>query len=92
MIESDPSEMRYRFHDLTREYARRRAISEYPGDTDAIPGQVYRALLTLVRRAHARLYGGDFEVVHSDVPDGTRRRRRWPRSTRTRWAGSTRSA
>ena len=31
MIESDPSEMRYRFHDLTREYARRRAISEYPG-------------------------------------------------------------
>ena len=69
MIESDASEMRYRFHDLTREYARRRAISEYPGDRDAIPGQVYRALLTLVRRAHARLYGGDFEVVHSDVPD-----------------------
>lgn len=69
MIESDPSDMRYRFHDLTREYARRRAISEYPGDRDAIPGQVYQALLTLVRRAHARLYGGDFEVVHSDVPD-----------------------
>ena len=69
MIESDASEMRYRFHDLTKEYARRRAISEYPGDSDAIPGQVYRALLTLVRRAHARLYGGDFEVVHSDVPD-----------------------
>jgi DNA-binding SARP family transcriptional activator/tetratricopeptide (TPR) repeat protein len=67
MIESDQSELRYRFHDLTREYARRRAIAEYPGDRDVIPGQVYRALLTLVRRAHGRLYGGDFEVVHSDV-------------------------
>jgi DNA-binding SARP family transcriptional activator/tetratricopeptide (TPR) repeat protein len=67
MIESDQSELRYRFHDLTREYARRRAIAEYPADRDVIPGQVYRALLTLVRRAHARLYGGDFEVVHSDV-------------------------
>ncbi len=66
MIES--SGTRYRFHDLTREYARRRALAEYPGDRGAIPGQVYRALLTLVRRAHAALYGGDFEVVHSDVP------------------------
>ncbi len=69
MIESDQSALRYRFHDLTREYARRRAIAAYPGDRDVIPGQVYRALLTLVRRAHARLYGGDFEVVHSDIPD-----------------------
>ncbi|HLN69445.1 MAG TPA: BTAD domain-containing putative transcriptional regulator [Streptosporangiaceae bacterium] len=67
MIESVEPEMRYRFHDLTREYARRRALGEYAGDQGAIPRQVYRALLTLARRAHARLYGGDFEVVHSDV-------------------------
>ena len=69
MIESVRSQARYRFHDLTREYARRRALAEYPGHRDAVPGQVYRALLTLARRAHAGLYGGDFEVVHSGVPD-----------------------
>ena len=69
MIESVRSQRRYRFHDLTREYARRRALAEYPGDHAAVPGQVYRALLTLARRAHAGLYGGDFEVVHGDVPD-----------------------
>ncbi len=69
MIESVRREMRYRFHDLTREYARRRALAEYPGDRGAVPAQVYRALLTLARRAHARLYGGDFEVVHSSVED-----------------------
>jgi DNA-binding SARP family transcriptional activator/tetratricopeptide (TPR) repeat protein len=69
MIESVEAEMRYRFHDLTREYARRRALAEYPGDRDAVPAQAYRALLTLTRRAHAGLYGGDYEVVHSAVTD-----------------------
>jgi DNA-binding SARP family transcriptional activator/tetratricopeptide (TPR) repeat protein len=69
MIESVKGELRYRFHDLTREYARRRALAEYPGDRGAVPAQVYRALLTLARRAHAGLYGGDFEVVHSTVDD-----------------------
>ena len=69
MIESVESELRYRFHDLTREYARRRALAECASDRDAIPARAYRALLTLARRAHARLYGGDFEVVHSAVSD-----------------------
>lgn len=69
MIESVESQIRYRFHDLTREYVRRRALSGYPGDRDAVPGRVYRALLTLTRLAHARLHGGDFEVVHSAVPE-----------------------
>jgi DNA-binding SARP family transcriptional activator/tetratricopeptide (TPR) repeat protein len=68
MIEPEPG-IQYRFHDLTREYSRRRALSEYPGARDAVPGMAYRALLTLVRRAHAGLYGGDFEVVHGPVPD-----------------------
>jgi DNA-binding SARP family transcriptional activator len=58
---------RYRFHDLTREYARRRALAEYRGDRDTACEQVYRALLTLVRHAHTRLYGNDFDVVHSEV-------------------------
>ena len=69
MIESVESTMRYRFHDLTREYARQRAVAEYPGDRDAVPARAYRALLTLVRRAHSRLIGGDFEVVHSEIED-----------------------
>lgn len=69
MIETLESQVRYRFHDLTREYARRRALAEYRGDRDLVPLLAYRALLTLERRAHADLYGGDFEVVHSDAAD-----------------------
>jgi DNA-binding SARP family transcriptional activator/tetratricopeptide (TPR) repeat protein len=71
MVEAAAPDLRYRFHDLTGEYARRRALGSYPGDRDEIPARVYRALLTLTRRAHARLYGGDFEVVHAAVPDWT---------------------
>jgi DNA-binding SARP family transcriptional activator len=69
MIEPLGSGLRYRFHDLTWEYARRRALCESVADGETVPERAYRALLTLTRRAHARLYGGDFEVVHSDVPD-----------------------
>jgi DNA-binding SARP family transcriptional activator len=69
MIQPVEADMRYRFHDLTREYARRRALAEYPGDPAAGPAQAYQALLTLVRRAHRALYGDDFHVIHSDVPD-----------------------
>ncbi len=69
MIEQVPTQMRYRFHDLTRGYARHRGMAEYAGEADATAGRVYRALLTLVRLANAGLYGGDFEVVHGGVPD-----------------------
>jgi DNA-binding SARP family transcriptional activator/tetratricopeptide (TPR) repeat protein len=69
MIESVESRRRYHFHDLTREYAHRRAQAEFLGSREEAYGRVYRALLTLTRRAHARLYGGDFEVVHSAVPN-----------------------
>jgi DNA-binding SARP family transcriptional activator/tetratricopeptide (TPR) repeat protein len=68
MIESLGPDLRYRLHDLTWEYVRRRALAEDVGDSEAVPGRVYRALLTLTRRAHAALYGGDFEVVHSGIP------------------------
>ncbi|MFI7543499.1 BTAD domain-containing putative transcriptional regulator [Actinoplanes sp. NPDC049599] len=66
-----PVPRRFRFHDLTREYAHRRALAEHPdpGERDELLRRVCAALLDLTRRAHARLYGGDFEVVHSDVPD-----------------------
>jgi len=71
MIEPIEPAARYRFHDLTRDYARRRAQAAYPeaAARDAIAERAYRALLTLARRAHRALYGGDFEVVHSEVPD-----------------------
>jgi DNA-binding SARP family transcriptional activator/tetratricopeptide (TPR) repeat protein len=71
MIELAEPGVRYRFHDLTQEYAARRALAEQPSEDErnAVAARVYRALLTLTRRAHASLYGGDFEVVHCAVPD-----------------------
>lgn len=66
MLDLSEAQVRYRFHDLTRDYADRRATGS---GVQARHEEVYRALLTLTRRAHARLYGGPFEVVHSAVPD-----------------------
>jgi DNA-binding SARP family transcriptional activator/tetratricopeptide (TPR) repeat protein len=69
MILSAETRPRYWFHDLTWAYARRRAEAEWTGAARDVQDHVYRALLTLTRRAHARLYGAQFDVVHSDVPD-----------------------
>ncbi|GIM69497.1 SARP family transcriptional regulator [Winogradskya consettensis] len=71
MVETTTAPLRYRFHDLTREYAYRRALAERPdpAERDALLARVCTALLTLARRAHRGLYGGDFEVVHSEIPD-----------------------
>ncbi len=65
-----PAPPRYRFHDLTRDYAYRRAVAERPDqrERDALLSTVSAVLLALTRRAHAGLYGGDFEIVHSDTP------------------------
>jgi DNA-binding winged helix-turn-helix (wHTH) protein len=66
-----PIPRRFRFHDLTREYATRRADAEYSDQPTraALLGRVCMALLTLLRHAHARQCGGDFDVVHSDTPE-----------------------
>jgi len=71
MLEVAEPEGHYRFHDLTRAWAARRARTEIPAGEDrrAVLGRAYGALLTLTRRAHAALYGGDFEVIHSALPD-----------------------
>ena len=69
MITSAQTRAQYGFHDLTWEYARRRAEAEWTGPARDVHEHVYRALLTLTRHAHARLYGADFDVVHSDLPD-----------------------
>ncbi|MCY1141563.1 BTAD domain-containing putative transcriptional regulator [Actinoplanes sp. Pm04-4] len=62
---------RYGFHDLTRDYARDRARAELkpPDEHTEAPARVCRALLTLTRRAHDALYGGQSKIVHSDEPD-----------------------
>jgi DNA-binding SARP family transcriptional activator/tetratricopeptide (TPR) repeat protein len=70
LVEPAGDSTHWRFHDLTREYAARRARAELdPGECAAAEIRVYRALLTLVRHAHAALYHGDAEIVHSDLPD-----------------------
>ena len=70
MIESVEPGPRYRLHDLTREYADRRARAEFGSDRPAaVTERAGQVLLTLVRRAHRNLYRGDFEVVHSSVAD-----------------------
>jgi DNA-binding SARP family transcriptional activator len=70
MIERTGRGHRYRFHDLTRDYAHRRAVREV-GDAGVqrrLMEHVYGALLTLARRAHRSLAGGDYEVVHGTTP------------------------
>lgn len=59
---------RYRLHSLTRRYAAWCAEQE-AGTDNGVASRVYRALLTLVRRAHRALHGGDYDVVHSTVGD-----------------------
>jgi tetratricopeptide (TPR) repeat protein len=73
MIDVLEADVRYQFHELTRDYAHRRALAEHPAEEvrRATCARVYRALLTLTRRAHSGLYGGDFEVVHSSEPQWT---------------------
>lgn len=71
MADPLPGRTGYRFHDLTREYARGLAATRPPWATglDDAPVRVGRALLTLARRAHTGFYGQDFDVTHSDLPD-----------------------
>ena len=71
MLEPASPGVRYRFHELTRDYAFQRASRQHPDPAHRRPRcrRAYGALLTLARRAHAALYGGDFEVVHCGEPD-----------------------
>jgi len=71
MADPVPGLARYRFHDLTRAYARGLAATApaWAGDLDGAPVRAGRALLTLARHAHTALYGGDFDIAHSDLAD-----------------------
>jgi DNA-binding SARP family transcriptional activator/tetratricopeptide (TPR) repeat protein len=67
LVDPVPGAARYRFHDLTRQYAGGLAATGR-SEPDA-PLRVCRALLSLVRHAHTAFYGGDFDVTHSDAAD-----------------------
>lgn len=64
-------QVRYRFHDLVRLYARERAEEEAAAERTAAATRVLGAWMALVERAHRILYGGDFAILHSSAP-------RWP--------------
>ena len=67
MVEPAPGTDRYRFHDLTREYAR--GLASRSDEVSGAPARVCAALLSLTRQAHIALYGEDFDVAHSDNED-----------------------
>ncbi|GAA3089874.1 AfsR/SARP family transcriptional regulator [Nonomuraea salmonea] len=57
--------VRFRFHDLTRAYARERAEAEEDEhERAAALRRVFSGWLALTRHAHVRLCGGDYRVVH----------------------------
>ncbi len=70
MVQPADQDERFRFHDLMREFAFDRALKAYriEDERHALVREIYGRFLTLVRRAHRGIYGGDYEVVHSPVP------------------------
>lgn len=67
---SDPiGQVRYRFHDLVRVYARERANAEDAQDERAAAlDRVGGGLLFLAEEAHRREHGGDHHVLHGGAP------------------------
>lgn len=60
---------RYRLHELTRIFALERlSIEVSEADRAAAQHRILQALLTLAAEAHRREHGGDFTILHSDVP------------------------
>ncbi|MEV4106048.1 BTAD domain-containing putative transcriptional regulator [Nonomuraea sp. NPDC049695] len=66
----DPSgHTRFRFHDLTRMYARECAEADEPEDErTAAVRRALSACLTLTRQAHVRLCGGAYRLLRGDSP------------------------
>lgn len=71
MVDPVPGAARYRFHDLTRQYARGLADTapSWAGGLGEAALRVCRALLSLTRQAHTAFYGEDFDVAHSAAAD-----------------------
>ena len=61
-------EVRYRFHDLIRVYARERLQdSETATDREAALARLLGAWLALAEQAHRQEYGGDYTVLHGSA-------------------------
>jgi DNA-binding SARP family transcriptional activator/tetratricopeptide (TPR) repeat protein len=61
-------EVRFRFHDLVRAYARERAErEERPAARRAALARAFGAWLAGAERAHRAVYGGDFAIVHGSA-------------------------
>src|SRR6476469_944838 len=61
--------IRYRFHDLIRLYAHERLFEVEPvARRRDVLARVLSAWLALSERAHRKEYGGDYTILHSDVP------------------------
>jgi DNA-binding SARP family transcriptional activator len=64
-IERDGGQVRYRFHDLVRVFARERLrAEEAPADEMRALVRLVGGYLTLVEEAHRAMYGGDYTVLH----------------------------
>ncbi|MGI5159048.1 BTAD domain-containing putative transcriptional regulator [Microbispora sp. CA-102843] len=64
---SPDGEARFRFHDLTREYARERAeADEEVGERTAALQRAFSGWLVMTQRAHSLLCGGDYRVIHGN--------------------------
>ncbi|GJF28402.1 SARP family transcriptional regulator [Kitasatospora sp. NE20-6] len=70
VVGSDPTgQLRYRFQNLLRLYARELAHQEEdPGDRAAALDRALAGWLTIAEVAHRKEYGGDFSLVHGSTP------------------------
>ncbi|RCG32251.1 SARP family transcriptional regulator [Sphaerisporangium album] len=60
--------LRYRFHDLVRLYARERVMAEIPeAERTAATERMLGGLLSLCEHAHTNLTGGEHLIIHSDA-------------------------
>lgn len=58
-------EFRYRFQDMVRLFARERLVAEVdPADHASAVARMVGGWLALAERAHRRVYGGDYAVLH----------------------------
>jgi DNA-binding SARP family transcriptional activator/Tfp pilus assembly protein PilF len=62
-------EFRYRFHEVIRLFAREQLpIHDSEAAQRAVVERMIGGWLALAERAHARIYGGDFTVLHGSAP------------------------
>lgn len=62
-------EFRYRFHEIIKVYAREQlAVTDSRSVRDSSTERMLGGWLALAERAHRRIYGGDYTVLHGSAP------------------------